>query len=162
VVPSAISCYEAGHVRTACLVDSLKQIVVGTDLSPRSTAAVGLAAELAVAMGATVHLVSACGSPTVAMGQEVMVIPDHGEVVDSVEADLQRLAGDLRSRGLDVEVHACVGEAADALCGVAETVEADLIVVGNKRMQGAARLLGSVPNRVAHKAGCSVLIARTA
>ena len=151
-----------GHVRTTGLVDSVKQIVVGTDLSPRSTAAVGLAAELAVAMGATVHLVSACGPPTVAMGQEVMVIPDHAEVVDSVEADLQRLAGDLRSRGLEVEVHACVGEAADALCVVAETVEADLIVVGNKRMQGAARLLGSVPNRVAHKAACSVLIARTA
>ena len=33
---------------------------------------------------------------------------------------------------------------------------------GNKRMTGAARLLGSVPNRVAHKATCSVLIARTA
>ena len=150
------------HVRTTCLGDSVKQIVVGTDLSPRSTAAVGLAAELAVAMGAKVHLVSACGSPTVAMGQEVMVIPDHAEVVDSMEADLQRLAGDLRRRGLEVEVHACVGEAADALCVVAETVEADLIVVGNKRMQGAARLLGSVPNRVAHKAVCSVLIARTA
>ncbi len=45
---------------------------------------------------------------------------------------------------------------------LAETVGADLIVVGNKRMQAAARLLGSVPNKVAHKAGCSVLIARTA
>ena len=42
------------------------------------------------------------------------------------------------------------------------TVDADLIVVGNKRMKGAARLLGSVPNRVAHKAPSSVLIARTA
>jgi nucleotide-binding universal stress UspA family protein len=142
-------------------VDVVKRIVVGTDLSPRSTAAVGLAADLAKAMGATVHLVTACPSPAVAVGPEVMVIPDHGELVDSTKADLDTLAGDLRRKGLTVEVHTCVGDASDALCSVAETVEADLIVVGNKRMQGAARLLGSVPNRVAHKATCSVLIART-
>ncbi len=90
------------------------------------------------------------------------MIPDHPELVAAAKADLESMARDLRRRGLDVEVHACVGEASEALCAVAETVEADLIVVGNKRMQGASRLLGSVPNRVAHKAGCSVLIARTA
>ena len=103
-------------------------------------------------MGATLHLVSACPMPTVAMGPEMVVVPDHGEVVDSTKADLERMAADLRRQGLSVEIHTPVGDAADALCAVAETVEADLIVVGNKRMQGAARLLGSVPNRVAHKA----------
>ena len=140
----------------------VKRIVVGTDLSQRSTAAVGLAAELAGAMGATVHLVSAYPAPTVGMGTEVMLIPDHGEIVDSTKADLDTMAEDLRRRGLSVEVHACMGDASDVLCAVAQTVEADLIVVGNKRMHGASRLLGSVPNKVAHKAGCSVLIARTA
>jgi nucleotide-binding universal stress UspA family protein len=143
-------------------VDIMKRIVVGTDLSARSTAAVRMAAELAGATGAILHLVSACPGPAVAMGPEVMVIPDHGEVVDSMTADLEKMAADLRRTGVAVEVHACVGEASEALCSVAETVQADLIVVGNKRMQGAARLLGSVPNKVAHKAGCSVLIARTA
>jgi nucleotide-binding universal stress UspA family protein len=143
-------------------VDIMKRIVVGTDLSARSTAAVSMAVELAEAMGATVHLVSACPSPAVAMGPEVMVIPDHGELVDSMNADLEQMAADLRRTGVAVEVHACMGDASEALCSVAETVGADLIVVGNKRMQGAARLLGSVPNKVAHKAGCSVLIARTA
>lgn len=161
MVSRRIPCYETEQERTAG-VEMVKRIVVGTDLSPRSTAAVSLAAELAGAMGATVHLVSACPSPAVGMGPEVMVIPDHGELVDSTKADLEAMAGDLRRSGLAVEVHACIGDASDALCSVAETVEADLIVVGNKRMQGAARILGSVPNRVAHKAGCSVLIARTA
>jgi nucleotide-binding universal stress UspA family protein len=123
---------------------------------------VGLAADLATSLGATLHLVSACPMPTVAMGPEAVIIPDHGEVVDSTKADLERLATDLRNRGVSVEVHTPLGDAADALCAVAETVHADLIVVGNKRMTGAARLLGSVPNRVAHKAPCSVLIARTA
>ena len=140
----------------------VKGIVVGTDLSARSSAAVTMAADLAGQLGATLHLVSACPMPAVGMGPEMVIIPDHGEVVDSTKADLSQLAEDLRGRGLTVEVHTPVGEAADALCAVADAVEADLIVVGNKRMHGAARLLGSVPNRVAHKASCSVLIARTA
>ncbi len=44
---------------------------------------------------------------------------------------------------------------------VAGDVGADLIVVGNKRMQGAGRVLGSVPNDVARTAACAVLIAKT-
>jgi nucleotide-binding universal stress UspA family protein len=137
------------------------RIVVGTDLSQRSSAAVAMAADLARQMGATLHLVSACPMPAVGMGPEMVVIPDHGQVVDSTKTDLERMADDLRGQGLTVEIHTPVGDAADALCAVADTVTADLIVVGNKRMQGAARILGSVPNRVAHKAGCSVLITRT-
>ena len=121
-----------------------------------------MAADWRGQLGATLHLVSACPMPTVGMGPEMVVVPDHGEVVDSTKADLEQMAADLRSQGLSVEIHTPIGDAADALCAVAETVGADLIVVGNKRMQGAARLLGSVPNRVAHKATCSVLIARTA
>lgn len=139
----------------------MQRIVVGTDLSQRSSAAVTMAAELAGKVGATLHLVSACPKATVGMGPETVVIPDHGEVVDAAKGVLSEIAEDLRAQGLTVETHAPVGEAADALCAVAQSVEADLIVVGNKRMQGAGRLLGSVPNRVAHKATCSVLIART-
>ena len=41
-------------------------------------------------------------------------------------------------------------------------VGADVVVVGNKGMQGAKRfLLGSVPNKVAHNAPCTVVIVKT-
>ena len=53
------------------------------------------------------------------------------------------------------------GDPADTLLTVADEVHADLIVVGNKGMQGARRILGSVPNSVAHGAPCSVLIVDT-
>jgi nucleotide-binding universal stress UspA family protein len=36
-----------------------------------------------------------------------------------------------------------------------------MIVVGNRGMTGARRALGSVPNRVSHKAPCDVLIVAT-
>ena len=53
------------------------------------------------------------------------------------------------------------GAPADAICEVATRVDADLIVVGNKGMRGVRRVLGSVPNSVAHQAPCAVLIAFT-
>ena len=44
---------------------------------------------------------------------------------------------------------------------VAREVDADLIVVGNRGMHGARRVLGSVPNTLSHHADCSVLIVQT-
>jgi len=61
-----------------------------------------------------------------------------------------------------VQAHAREGEPADAILDVAEEINADLIVVGNKGMTGARRfLLGSVPNKVSHHAPSSVIIVRT-
>jgi nucleotide-binding universal stress UspA family protein len=54
-----------------------------------------------------------------------------------------------------------VGDPAEAIVRLADQVGADLIVVGNKGMKGVRRVLGSVPNSVAHHANCSVLIVDT-
>jgi nucleotide-binding universal stress UspA family protein len=43
----------------------------------------------------------------------------------------------------------------------ANALHADLIVVGNRGMTGAKRILGSVPNTLSHHASCAVLIVRT-
>lgn len=54
------------------------------------------------------------------------------------------------------------GDPADALLGLADFENVDLVVVGNKGMAGAQRfLLGSVPNKISHRAGCDVLVAHT-
>lgn len=140
----------------------MERIVVGTDLGPRSKGAVEMAARLAEATGATLHLTFACPPTPIAPVPEAMVIPDTRAVMKEVTATLHTLATDLRQRGLETEVHVCTQSAADALCDVAETVAADVIVVGNKRTSGAGRLLGSVPSKVVHRAPCNVLIARTA
>ena len=39
---------------------------------------------------------------------------------------------------------------------------ANQIVVGNRGMHGMTRVLGSVPNKVSHRASCNVLIVATA
>jgi nucleotide-binding universal stress UspA family protein len=61
-----------------------------------------------------------------------------------------------------VTTHSLGGDAADALLSLCDEVHADLLVVGNRGMQGARRfLLGSVSSRCAHHADCSVLIVQT-
>ena len=62
---------------------------------------------------------------------------------------------------LTTRTHPVAGDPAEAIVGVARDVDADLIVVGNKGMQGPARVLGSVTNTISHHAPCSVLIVST-
>jgi nucleotide-binding universal stress UspA family protein len=47
------------------------------------------------------------------------------------------------------------------LVRIADEQGAQMIILGNRGMTGARRVLGSVPNRVSHSAPCDVLIVRT-
>jgi nucleotide-binding universal stress UspA family protein len=142
-------------------------IVVGTDGSETAAEAVRQAGDLAGALNATVHLVSAF--EPVAEGrlreQRTEVPEDLQWMVnprEDVDATLEAAAEGLKARGIETHNHAREGDPADAILDVAEEQKADIIVVGNKGMTGARRfLLGSVPNKVSHHAPCSVLIIRT-
>ena len=139
-----------------------QRIVVGTDGSDRAQAAVEQAAALAQATGAALHLVQGCGSAIIVSplyGEAAGINPN--EIVDACVAELQPRVDELRSRDLDVSLHVVPSSGRDALCSVAQEIDADLIVVGNRGMTGAKRVLGSIPNSVAHHASCSVLIAAT-
>jgi nucleotide-binding universal stress UspA family protein len=67
------------------------------------------------------------------------------------------------SLGQDVKVtySSARGRPADALIKEALRMEAQIIVVGNRKMRGIGRVLGSVANSVAHNAPCDVYIANT-
>jgi nucleotide-binding universal stress UspA family protein len=139
-------------------------IVVGTDGSETAKEAVSEAIRLAKAFDAEVHVVSAykplrgahvSGAPAGA-AKVWQPLPDS-----RVEAILQEAAAAVRLRDVPVKTHTSEEEPADALLSVASQVDAKLIVVGNRGMQGARRVLGSVPNKVAHHASCNVLIVAT-
>ena len=142
-------------------------IVVGTDGSETAAEAVRQASELAKAVGAKIHLVSAfepVGNQR--LREERQQAPDDVQWSinerEDVEDTLEKAAEKVKEHGVEVETSARQGDPADAILDVAEEKNADLIIVGNKGMTGAKRfLLGSVPNKVSHHAPCSVMIIRT-
>jgi nucleotide-binding universal stress UspA family protein len=126
-------------------------VIVGTDGSSTAKVAVDKAGELALALGAPLHVVCV---PSALAGRG-----------SSHEAAAQQIVAEARDRlehaGLGVQTHVPEGDAAPALVGVAEDERAQMIVVGNRGMTGVRRLLGSLPNRVSHEASCDVLIVPT-
>lgn len=146
---------------------STASIVTGTDGSESAERAVAKAAELAAALDATLHIVMSYSD-----SQRVSAMASIGGMaVDPVglneEARIhaEGIVSQSRSRlGLPGErtvTHVCSGDPAEALMSIAEGEGADMIVVGNRGMAGARRMLGSVPNRISHHASCCVLIVPT-
>lgn len=116
-----------------------EKIVVGTDGSETSLRAVKDAAQLARSEGA--ELV-------------ILHVGDSEEVL--------RKAQDAAGDGGRVSTRAEKGDPSEVLIQVAESENADLLVVGNRGMTGASRfLMGSVPNKISHHAPCDLLIVRT-
>lgn len=135
-------------------------VVVGTDGSETAMVALAQAIDF-VSSGGTLHIVSAYkpSAPRIveAGGEQWHIMPQ-----DQVDNVLQEAGARGRMAGIKVETHAMKRDPADSIIRVAEEVKADLVVVGNKGMTGAKRfLLGSVPNKVAHNAPCTVLVVKT-
>jgi nucleotide-binding universal stress UspA family protein len=147
-----------------------RSIVVGTDGSEGAMRAVQVAADIAGAAGggATLHIVSvqkpmaasAMASSEMAMASGAGVEWEE-EARKILDGTLEQAARDAARDGVTVETHARWGNPAEVLCDLASHLGADLIVVGNRGMQGGRRFLGSVPNTVSHHSPCSVLIADT-
>ena len=135
-------------------------VVVGADGSATAAEAVRVAIGLVKLTNGRLHIVTAykpqqLRSPA---GEEFAKSLSSGDLAESVLADLASRA---RTSGVETETHLKADAPADAICEVATQVKADVIVVGNKGMTGVRRVLGSVPNSVAHQAPCAVLIAFT-
>jgi nucleotide-binding universal stress UspA family protein len=138
------------------------KIVTGVDGTEPAMQAARTAARLALALDGELYVVSAFG--------KVDTIEVHAEGHDFVvtpEQDALRMAQQTATRlqeefpTLRMQAASAEGKPADALVDVAEELGADLIVVGNKRVQGLARVLGSIASEVARKAHCDVYIAHT-
>jgi nucleotide-binding universal stress UspA family protein/nitrite reductase/ring-hydroxylating ferredoxin subunit len=118
------------------------RIVIGTDGSPTASEAARKAFDLGMILGIGVTLVYAAGDP----------------IVGAIH--LERTAK-AKPRALGVKREVVEGAPADVLASAARAEGSALLVVGNKGMAGARRVLGSVPLRVAHSAPTDLLIAKT-
>ncbi|TIC82747.1 universal stress protein [Nocardioides sp. GY 10127] len=136
-------------------------IVVGVDGSETAEAAARRAAELALATDSTLEIVSAYD------GYEVRKVDAPEEFHVTSEDDAQTVAGRLAARftaempGLKVTSSPVDGKPGEALAQRATELDAGLIVIGNKRVQGMARVFGNVAAAVAAKAPCDVYVVHT-
>jgi nucleotide-binding universal stress UspA family protein len=144
-----------------------RSIVVGTDGSATATEAVYRAHELAGALSADLHVINAFRPPVMVLAATAepglgasAVIEWEAAARDDARRLLDDVAADLAGP-VPVTTHAVAAHPAAAILAVAESVDADLIVVGNRGMRGARRVLGSIPNHVSHHASCDVLVVDT-
>lgn len=138
----------------------VNSVVVGVDGSETARRAAEAARDLAVAMGANLHVVTAFiteWTEVVGSGSDQAPISSRA----TAENIARELALELNSNQLQVAYFAALGSPADALIKHAEQHDAALIVVGNRRMRGFGRILGSVANSVAHNAPCDVYVVKT-
>lgn len=134
-----------------------KAIVTGTDGSSYADKAVRYAIGLAEPFAARVVIVRA--TPPL---DPATLFTDSKAANAASQLDAYGTALEAEYPATALEWRAEKGDPADVLCRVAADEQAEVIVVGNRGMTGAKRFfLGSVPNRVAHQAGCAVLIVHT-
>jgi nucleotide-binding universal stress UspA family protein len=141
---------------------SLQKIVVGIDDSPGSCAAVSWVVDLATALGASVVAVHAFEP----LGHLQEIEPGTG-FTDVRETIAGRLRDEwcqpLTDAEVNVEMILKEGRPADVIIAVAREIDADLIVVGARRMGWLRELtLGSTSHRVLHEAQRPVTVIHSA
>jgi nucleotide-binding universal stress UspA family protein len=135
-------------------------IAVGTDGSATATEAVKAAIDLARNLDAKLVLVSAfqdSGRRSSAEGS--VELQWAFSPTARLKEILKRTEDEVRSQGIECRTLADHGDPAEVLVRLVEECGADLLVIGNKGMQ--RRVLGSVPNTVTHRAGCTVYLVKT-
>jgi len=136
----------------------ISTVAVGTDGSSTASEAVKAAAEIAKRFDAKLVLLSASSD-----SHRGSHSPDEHEWAHNPHARLREILSraeeEYRAQNIDCTSMVDEGDPADVLIKLAEECNADVLVVGNRGMQ--RRVLGSVPNSVAHKAPCSVYVVKT-
>jgi nucleotide-binding universal stress UspA family protein len=142
-------------------------VVVGTDGSESSFAAVDRAASVAADAGATLVIVCAyypASKHDVDKAQDALRDEAYQVVGSAPAEDTLQSARDraVKLGATRIETEPVVGDPVESLRNVVEARSADLLVVGNRGLNTlAGRILGSVPSEVARKSGVDVLIVHT-
>jgi nucleotide-binding universal stress UspA family protein len=133
-------------------------IVVGVDRSSTARKAAERAATLAAQLGADLHIVM-CAEREKGIQLNVGSDEFHSDWLGEAQQFLEELGRKVGKGNVTTSVGE--GDPAKAICAEAERLDADIIVVGNKRVHGLSRVLGSVAGDVMKHAHCDVYVANT-
>ena len=147
----------------------VRRLVVPLDGSPLAEAALSMAEELARALGVPIVLFRVVEFVGLAFSADPFGSPyfDYQGILDILRQDAEqyvnKLAGDLRGKGLTVETRAPIGIPVEAITALARERAGSLIVLSTHGRSGwRALMLGSVARRVVLLASEPVLVMRPA
>ena len=150
---------------TGSMTRTLRHILVATDFSPASDAALLYALMLAERFGAAVHLFHVFENPSwiaASHGSE-RYVPLPSELSEALIGDAKRQLQERLDRFVAAPVDAQIAQqapTADAISHYAAEHGIDLIVLGAQSHGGAHVVIGSVAERVLRCASCPVLTVR--
>jgi nucleotide-binding universal stress UspA family protein len=144
--------------------DPIRTILVATDFSSASRAALGWAVEIAEPHGARI-VVGHAMPPALRPGSvpPFLVLPPeyHEQVREACLRELDDLVREVRSRGLEAEFQLETGIAAPTLLEWVTKCDADLLVTGTRGLTGFKHvLLGSTAEQLVRGATCPMLTVR--
>jgi nucleotide-binding universal stress UspA family protein len=137
---------------------NIKKILVAVDLSPHSEETAAYAVKLAETYGAYLDLVHVCSpEPRAEATNQKGNGFDQSAFVP--EEQLENVARKIRKTYPNCSAHLCVGDPADKIALMADILDADLILVGNRQPSSLGQLLGlDEAIRIEREAPCPVLI----
>jgi len=141
----------------------VRKILVATDFSPCSAAALDRAVDLAKTLQAEILLLHVLPNPT-HYAPFPQLVPMPHEWLETVRKEALDLLGkeSRRIKGTVVKTELREGPTHDAIVGAAEAAKADMIVIGTLGRSGVRHaLLGSVAERVVRFSPVPVLTVRT-
>lgn len=137
-----------------------KTILVATDFSEPSDAALAYAATLGQKLGAALHLVNSFELPIAFFPDGVLVVTAEAasRITDAAQTRLREAVDAYAKRGIAVTSHLVQGDAREGILSVASKVGADLIVMGTHGRRGLSRaLIGSITESVLRTSNVPVL-----
>ena len=132
---------------------------MGTDGSATAAEAVKAAAEMARRYEAELVLLGVFQDGGSGPGADNPELQWASSPSARLREVLDRTEKEVRGSGVECRTLTDEGEPGEVLVRLAESCEADVLVIGNKGMH--RRVLGSVPNTVTHRAPCSVFVVKT-
>lgn len=137
-----------------------QRIIVGLDGSPRQPAVLAAAAELAKLHNAELHL---CRAMAVPLSLPAVLWSLRGDDLEEflIEHGNKELETAKQAvEGLTTVLHCKIGQPADVICDAAESIGAEIVVIGTHGYDRLDRVLGTTAAKVVNNAPCSVYVVR--
>ena len=138
----------------------IKRIVCPIDFSAASLAALQEAVELAAHFEADIYLAHV-GKAEKSDPEMMVIVEPEEEILASIRQALQDIAARFAFKGVTIFFSAAVGDPAAQIVKIANSKQADLIVIATHGRTGWRHLaFGSVTEEVIRTAACPVLTVR--